>query len=139
MALYDMYEDFQIHEYTDAQQALINDARERDLEVRANPNLIHEPLGTRVKPGGDFTPYPLIGTYIAIAKETAAAQLEGHPPMPENQDVSVRFPGVDPVGSYSVVDMKFAQREAAIRANLESRTPEVQLSLIHISEPTRPY
>lgn len=125
MALYDMYEEYQDKTLSEAEQAQLAEAREAAAGMEADRTLERRPGGFWNEREG-FTPHPVVGAHMMIARERAQAQFKGNPPMPEDADVSIRFPGVDPVGKYSVIDMKFAQREMAVWAALESRPPEVQ-------------
>ena len=63
---------------------------------------------------------------VQEAKALAQEQLDKFPPMPENTAAVDACPGVDPMGKYSAIDMKFAQRQARIVGALQSRSPEVQ-------------
>lgn len=102
MALYDLYSEYHDPHLTPAEQQLLDSAT-----------------------GRDGVP-PSSAAHIAIAMARAEAQFQGYPPMPEDSDTSLRFPGVDPVGKYSVIDMKFAQRHSRVDACLQLRPPEVQ-------------
>lgn len=73
---------------------------------------------------GEFTLDPVIAEHITIATRLAESQLRELPVMPEDSEVAVRFPEIDPAGFFSVIDMKFAQRLAAVEAAAQSRTPE---------------
>lgn len=44
--------------------------------------------------------------------------------LPEDPEVAIRFPGVDPRGKYGPLDMKLAQRVETVRATLAARSPE---------------
>lgn len=101
MALYDLYSKYHDPRLTSAEQQLLDGAAGRDG-------------------------IPPSAAHIAIAMARAEAQFQGYPPMPEDSDASIRFPGVDPVGKYSVIDMKFAQRHSRVDACLPLRPPEVQ-------------
>jgi len=125
MALYDMYEKYRDENLTPQEQAQIKEAEEPAKRMEADSTLERRPGGFYNEREG-FTPHPVVGAHMMIAQDRAQAQFKGKPPMPEDENVGIRFPGVDPVGKYSVIDMKFAQRELAIRAALESRAPEVQ-------------
>lgn len=102
MALYDLYSEYHDPQLTPAEQQLLEAAAGRDGVL------------------------PSSSAHIAIAMARAEAQFQSYPPMPEDSDVSIRFPGVDPVGKYSVIDMKFAQRHGRVDACLQLRPPEVQ-------------
>ena len=82
--------------------------------------------GYEQKADGVFLPDAVTTEYMGIAMERAEAQFEGWPVMPEDESVALRFPGIDPVKKYSIIDMKVAQRVAQINAMLESRSPEVK-------------
>ena len=99
------------------------------LEKEANePNsqLIREPNGFRKKISGEFILNPVTVEHMNIAVERAYQQFKNWENMPESIESSVRYPGVDPIGKSSVIDMRMAEREAKINATLESRSPEVQ-------------
>ncbi len=104
MALYDLYSEYRDPRLTPAEQRLLDGASVRDS-------------------GG--LP-PSTAAHIAIAMARAERQFQGYPSMPEDGDISIRFPGVDPVGKYSVIDMKFAQRHSRVDACVRLRPPEVQ-------------
>lgn len=127
MALYDeIYErygkDFPL---SPAEEHEIAGAREELQELQEDPEMKAQGDGF-VDENGKFTLNPVTEQYIRIATRTAEQQFWGLPPMPEDIDTAIRFPGVDPEWHASVIDMKFAQREAAVKAILESRTPEVR-------------
>lgn len=130
MALYDMFEEYRDPNLSEDEQLDVAEARELDGMMRNDPSLAHEPGGVRNRGDGVFVPYPLVQAHIGIAMNRAQAQFQDFDRqqlvMPEDPDVGIRFPGVDPVGKYSVIDMKFAQRETNLRAALESRSPEVR-------------
>lgn len=126
MALYDRYEQYRDPNYTAEEKQLLAAAGKKDAKIKADTELQHVQGGTINKKDGVFVPYPLVQTHIGIALDRAEAQFKGHPAMPEDLDVAIRFPGVDPKGKYSVIDMKFAQRISVIEAALESRSPEVR-------------
>lgn len=126
MALYDRYEQYRDPNYTAEEAQLLAAAEKKNKKIKADTELQHVQGGTINKKDGVFVPYPLVQTHIGIALDRAEAQFKGHPAMPEDLDVAIRFPGVDPKGKYSVIDMKFAQRISVIEATLESRSPEVK-------------
>ena len=106
MPLYDSYEPFRDPTLTEAERARLAEARSA-LEA------------------GNFTLDPVVSAHMAIAMDRARAQLAGPLVLPEDVEPGIRYPGVDPAGKYSIIDMKFAQREAAIRSALESRSDDV--------------
>lgn len=78
----------------------------------------------------------LTKAYREISRELAEAQLGGvgldnvwdesgklvrADALPEDQEVAIRFPGVDPRGRYSVLDMKVAERLERINSTLALR------------------
>lgn len=69
---------------------------------------------------------PLVKAHIQIACKRAETQFSRWPAMPENEEASIRYPGVDPMGHYSVIDMAFAERFNKLHSVLQSRSPEVQ-------------
>ncbi len=96
---------------------------------------------------GIFEVDPVLGAHMMIAQEQAKKQFERWPAellrgekprrrlpgqeiptvaLPEDGEVSLRFPGIDPLGKYSIIEMKFAQREAAVEAVLQHKPPQVQ-------------
>ncbi len=64
-------------------------------------------------------------TKMEIGLSRAQAQLKDWPLMPENTEVSARFPGVDPLGHSSAIDLRFYQREMRVASFLQTRSPEV--------------
>ncbi len=61
---------------------------------------------------------PLVNAWSPdLHRETAAA-------LPEEEDACERFPGVDPRGRYSSLDMNVAHREQQILTTLQMRSPE---------------
>ena len=73
-----------------------------------------------------YLPNPVTTEHMGIAMERAEEQFRGWPAMPEDHETSMRYPGIDPMGKFSVIDMKIAQRMARIEAVLQTRSPEVQ-------------
>ena len=116
---------------TAEQQERLNMARQNLDTLRSDTALSLGEDGDFHGPGGDV-PNPLLNEYCAIAMETARAQLAGAQnafgrgaknALPESVDIGDRFPGVDPRGKYSSIDMRFAQRRAVIDAALQARGP----------------
>ena len=98
-----------------------------ELEANgANPTLVQEPNGFRRKDDGEFILNPVTTEHMNIAIERAYKQFKSWDNMPESMESCVRYPGLDPIGKSSIIDMKFAEQEANINATLESRSPEVQ-------------
>ena len=64
--------------------------------------------------------------YEEFALHEAREQLRSAEDLPEDESVCIRFPGVDPRGKFSIIDMKLAQRRETIRATLCARSPEVR-------------
>lgn len=127
MALYDNYTEYQDQTLSEQEQFSLRDAAQRAADMVKNNPLLVQQNGQYFDPEiNESVPDPVVGAHMMIAIDRAKAQFKGHPAMPEGGDVSTRFPGVDPVGKYSLIDMRFAQREAAVRAALESRAPQVQ-------------
>lgn len=116
---------------TEEQEERLAQARQNLATLRADTTLTLGEDGDFHGPGGDV-PNPLINEYCAIAMEMAQAQLAGAEnavgrgpknALPEDADIGDRFPGVDPRGKYSTIDMRFAQRRAVIDAALQARGP----------------
>ena len=59
---------------------------------------------------------------LALAENTAAGQNA----LPDEEDICLRFPGVDPRGEYSGLDMALKQRTQAIDSALELRDGSVR-------------
>ena len=83
-----------------------------------------------------YLPDPVAAEHVGIAMNRAEEQFRGWDAMPEDVDVTMRYPGIDPVGKYSVIDMKFAQRLAQVKAVLQTRSPEVQAYARELMEAT---
>ena len=127
MALYDLYQSYQTP-LSDEEELQVAQAWERSAHLDGDPSLT-KVSGGYVTKDNTFTPHPATAVYMKVAMQRAEEQFQGWPPMPENAETPVRFPGIDPVGHYSVIDMKFAQRRAQVEAALESRGPQVQEQL----------
>lgn len=127
MALYDeMYERYgKNFGLTQADEIGLEGAREELRELQDDPLMTPRGDGF-VDENGRFILNPVVERHIRIATSLAREQLGPLLPMPEDMDTAIRFPGVDPAWHSSVIDMKFAQREAAVKAALETRTPEVR-------------
>lgn len=95
----DGFERFRDETLTEREQGLLNAAREPEAKVEAHKE---------------------------IARERARAQLRDKPALPEEVEPSIRCPGVDPMGRFSIIDMKFAQRMDAVEGSLSIRSEEVQ-------------
>ena len=59
---------------------------------------------------------------LAVAENTAA----GENALPEGEDIGLRFPGVDPRGQYSSIDMKIKERTQRLDAVLNLREESVR-------------
>ena len=127
MALYDLYVSYQTP-LTAQEELQVGQAREAAARLDADPSLSQVP-GGYLDQEKAFTPHPVTAAHMGIAMSRAEEQFRGWPPMPEDGETPIRFPGIDPVGHYSVIDMKFAQRRARVEAALESRSPQVQEQL----------
>ena len=124
MALYDLYSSYQTP--LNAQEELqVGQAREAAARLDVNPSLTQVP-GGYLNQENAFTPHPVTAAHMGIAMRRAEEQFQRWPSMPEDAETPVRFPGIDPLGYYSVIDMKFAQRQARVEAAMESREPQVQ-------------
>lgn len=124
MALYDLYVPYQTP-LTAREAVQVEQARKDAARMDADPALSRVP-GGYLSQEKAFTTHPVTAAHMGIAMGRAEEQFRGWPPMPEDAETPVRFPGIDPVGRYSVIDMKFAQRRARVEAALESRSPQVQ-------------
>lgn len=105
-------------------EAALRQAREELERLKGDPGMVPCEDGF-VSRQGEFVLDPVTRQYISIATRLADRQLRELPAMPEDRETVIRFPGIDPVDSFSVIDMKFAQRVEAVKAALQSRTPEV--------------
>ena len=124
MALYDLYVSYQTP-LSAEEEFQVKQARARSARLDGDVSLTKVP-GGYLNQENSFIPHPATAAHMSIAMGRAEEQFQGWPPMPEDAETPVRFPGIDPVGHYSVIDMKFAQRRARVEAALESRTPQVQ-------------
>ena len=122
MPNYDAYQLFR-PELTAAQREAVQAAQ---LLLQQNPSLADQ--NTPAK-------NPVVIAYQTIAMDQAKAQLPDGPTpvteekrvlLPEDGDLGTRFPGIDPVGKTSVIQMKFAQREAALKAAMPFLNQDVQ-------------
>lgn len=131
MPLYDPYEQYRPM-LTPEQQELIQQATVRSKELAS------QQIGTRV-PGGyegltGFVEDPLTAAHMKLAKEQAAEQFKKLPVMPEDGDISFRFAELDPVGKYSLIDMKFAHRYNQIQSALQTQSRDTQRSLAQLQQ-----
>ncbi len=62
------------------------------------------------------------------------AVLEKNDAIPVEEDLYLRFPGVDPRGKYCAVDMAFAERKERIKATLQTRSPEAAKRITDLME-----
>lgn len=126
MPLYDSYEKYRPM-LTPEQQELIQQATVRSKELALRQ------VGERV-PGGyqgqkGFVEDPLVAAHMKLAMEMAAEQFKKLPVMPEDCSISFRFAELDPIGKYSLIDMKFAHRYNQILAAAQIRGQDVQHTL----------
>ena len=107
MALYDIYEPYRTP-LTYDEQDFVEEARldraALDGEALANPDVTKVPGGYQHKTEG-FIVDPVVKKHMQVAMRRAEEQFHGWPAMPEDADISLRYPGVDPVGKYSVSKM----------------------------------
>lgn len=82
--------------------------------------------GGYIGPDGFLIENWALVTAIEIAKTQAEEQLTKlDEPMPEDEEITLRFPGTSPKGKYSIIDMKLAQRRNDINANAHFCSPEL--------------
>lgn len=124
MALYDMYEQYR-RPLDESDRPGMEQAEYAGAKLAADPEQVKVPGGYR-HPEKGFTVDPVVKRQMEIAVARAEEQFKGYPAMPEDADIATRFPGIDPVGKYSVIDMKFKQREAAIHSRLEFQSKPVR-------------
>ncbi len=144
----DKYRQYHV-EYNDSDKLSLQDA---EAARQGKEDWVAKGEMTRVDRGyvdkdGIFEVDPVIGAHMMIAREQAQKQFERWPEeilrgekpkrrlpgqevktvaIPEDAEVALRYPGIDPLGKYSVIEMKFAQREAAVTAALQHKSPELQ-------------
>lgn len=123
MALYDVYELYRPN-FDKEQQERINQAGIHAREIAASGTPDAKAAAKNL----------MLQTYMKLAVEQAARQLESGPVMPEDGDISFRFPELDPTGKYSVIDMKFAHRYNLVQNTLQVRTPAVQENVAHLQQ-----
>jgi len=124
MAHYDEYTEYQTP-LTKEQEAIVEAAKKRAVTMETDPTLEKVEGGFYNKTEG-FTAHPYLQEHIGIAMERAEEQFKGWPVMPEDAETPARFPGIDPVGKYSSIDMRFAQRISQVQSAVQSRDPEVE-------------
>lgn len=96
-------EEFEENILTDPARYMKRDGKYYDLDV---------PDGEPVKVWLD----PVVEAHMNIALARAEEQLEGIPYMPDGEESALRFPGIDPVGKGSVVEMQYAERIEQVKA-----------------------
>lgn len=103
-------------------------------ETKEEERHVGEPNSDFLRKEGEFYISRRTGEQVAsaaasllenIALQDADRMLRGRPVMPENESVTVRFPGISPVGKTCAMEMQFAQRLANIKAVAQIRPPEV--------------
>lgn len=87
-----------------------------EREIRSDPAAGHWREGSREgyrDSGGNPAPYPVQAQRMRIVYSDSEEQMTewGHRAIyPDDPDIGERFPGVDPFGKYSEIDMGFSQR-----------------------------
>lgn len=115
MPLYDNYARYRLAPDAEDEQKLA-DARTReqtqtlDLGI-AYPDTFRWTDGCFVDPTGKTHVRQTVRAHMEIALKHAQQQLSVQDaPMPEDEESSLRFPGISPKGKHSVIEMKLAQR-----------------------------
>ena len=91
-------------------------------QIRSDPNAGHWREGAREgyrDSGGNPAPYPVQAQRMRLVFSDSEEQLTdwGQKAIyPDDPDIGERFPGVDPYGKYSEIDMGFSQRLEKLRA-----------------------
>lgn len=121
---YQDYRDYEIHEHElEDWKAEI----ERSNAMKDLPEL----QGKEVRygymdPTGQVQNDPLYKGAMDMACERVREQMKTAPVMPDNENLTLRFPGVDPKGKHSIIAMKFAQRQAQLDATVATKSLDVQ-------------
>lgn len=102
-------------------QEELRNCQEVEREIRSDPAAGHWREGSREgyrDSGGNPAPYPVQAQRMRMVFSDAEEQLTewGHRAIyPDDPDIGERFPGVDPFGKYSEIDMGFSQRLERLR------------------------
>lgn len=92
-----------------------------EREIRSDPNAGHWREGSREgyrDSGGNPAPYPVQAQRMRLVFSDSEEQMTewGQRAIyPDDPDIGERFPGVDPFGKYSEIDMGFCQRMERLR------------------------
>lgn len=112
--------------------AISNQDMFRQFQAEApgwEPEQNRVPEGFRA-PNGHIHYDQVAKVHIDIAMEHAKEQLRSqNMPMPEEEETTLRFPGISPKGKYSVIDMKLAQRWNDIEAGLPFASAQVAANI----------
>lgn len=98
---------------------------ERHVGEPESPYLRKDGNGYISRETGEHVTTAVASVIENIALEDADRLLKGRPVMPEDESVTVRFPGISPIGKTCAMEMQFAQRIANIKVAIETCPPEV--------------
>lgn len=98
---------------------------ERHVGEPESPYLRKAGNGYISRESGEYVSTAVVSVIENIALEEADRLLKGRPVMPEDESVTVRFPGISPIGKTCAMEMQFAQRIANIEVAIETCPPEV--------------
>lgn len=135
MIPYDRYHEYHTP-YTEQEEQTIEEAKRRKEELEEN--ILSDPARYMKRDGKYYDldvpegqPVrvwldPVVEAHMNIALARANEQLEGIPYMPDGEESALRFPGIDPVGKGSIVEMQYAERIAQVKAAAQLRPPELR-------------
>ncbi len=116
-------------ELSEEEKGSLNYAREQEEKLLADASLERWEHGW-VNSEGVKKLFPVREREVKIALERAEKHLEpwdnARNYFPEDPGIVEKFPGIDPKGKFSEVDMSFADRYAKLQAALPSRSREIQ-------------
>ncbi|MCI8529623.1 MAG: hypothetical protein HFH82_10805 [Lachnospiraceae bacterium] len=126
--VFQKYEEYR-QELSEEEKELLNYAKDEEEKLLANETLERWEHGW-VNSQGKRELFPVRDREVRIATERAEERLQywdnARMIFPEDPEIVDKFPGIDPKGMFSEVDVSFSDRYAKLRGALCSRSQEVK-------------
>ena len=127
-SVYERYEEYR-QELSEEEKRMLDYARKEEEKLLADVSLERWEHGW-INSEGKRELFPVREREVKIAVERAEEYLlpwdNARIYFPEDMGIAGKFPGIDPKGKFSQVDMSFADRYAKLQAALPSRSQEVR-------------
>lgn len=127
-SVYERYGQYR-QELSDEEKGMLEDARKQEEKLLADASLQRWEHGY-INSKGKRELFPVRETEVKIAMSRAEEHFlpwdNTRTYFPEDPGIVEKFPGIDPKGKFSQVDMSFADRHAKLQAAMPSRPREVQ-------------